>query len=212
MTKRKLRGFVLPTIYTIAITGIFLSAILIANSLKTVLSDTAEYQYVTSAIVTNIQPVARIENDKIIKPFSNDKVAISKHYYNKDDDASKQQKALIYYENTYMQNSGVLYTSDEEFEIVAVLDGIIKNIKEDEILGTIVEIEHNEKLTTIYQSLSKANVKIGDTVKQGTVIGISGANLLENEKDNCLLFEVYKNGMLINPEEFYNLKIEALTE
>ena len=29
---------------------------------------------------------------------------------------------------------------------------------------------------------------------------MSGSNKLENEKENCLHFEVYKEGTLINPE------------
>jgi len=210
MTKRRLKKFVLPTVYLITISVIFVGAILIGGSLKSVLSDGTEYDYVTNALTNDVQPVIKLENDKIIKPFANANVRVSKYFYNKDDEESKQKQSLIYYENTYMQNTGMLYIADEEFEVISVLDGKIKNIKEDAILGIIVEIEHNEKVSTIYQSLGKVNLKIGDSVKQGDVIGFSGKNQLENVTPNCLLFEIYQNGNLLNPEEFYEMNLEAL--
>jgi len=99
------------------------------------------------------------------------------------------------------------YSSDKEFNIVSQLDGKITSIKEDEILGNIVEIEHSDNIVTIYQSIKNVKVKIGDKVKQGDIIALSGSNKLENEKENCLHFEVYKEGTLINPENFYNLEL-----
>ena len=55
--------------------------------------------------------------------------------------------------------------------------------------------------------MDKVIVKIGDKVKQGDILALSGPNKLENEKDNCLHFEVYQEGNLINPESIYNLDI-----
>ena len=107
-----------------------------------------------------------------------------------------------------MPNTGVLYSSDTEFEIVSILDGRVTSIKQDDILGNIIEIEHSNNIVTIYQSVKNVNVKIGDIVKQGDLIALSGPNKLENEKDNCLHFEVYKEGNLTNPEEFIETKTE----
>ena len=42
------------------------------------------------------------------------------------------------------------------------------------------------------------------------IIGKSGSNLLDEEQDNCLLFEVYYNGNTIDPEDFYNMNINDL--
>ena len=100
-----------------------------------------------------------------------------------------------------------LHLSDKEFNIVATLDGKIASIKEDKILGNIIEIEHTNGIVTIYQSVKNVNVNIGDTVKQGDIVALSGPNKLENEKENCLHFEVYQNGNLINPENFYTLEL-----
>ena len=109
-----------------------------------------------------------------------------------------------------MPNTGILYSSDEQFDVVAISDGTITSIKEDEILGYIVEIEHQNNLVTIYQSVSNVILEEGTVVKQGDVIATSGPNSLENEKANCLHFEVYKDGSLLNPESIYNIEIENI--
>jgi len=120
-----------------------------------------------------------------------------------------QQKALIYFQNTYMKNTGVLYNCDEAFPIVMVLDGTVLNVKKDEVLGNMIEIEHNTNLRTIYYSVDDIKVKAGDVLSQGEEIGVSGTNSISKSKNN-LLFEVYYNGTLINPEEFYQMDPSTL--
>ena len=109
-----------------------------------------------------------------------------------------------------MENTGVLYTSDKEFDVIAVLDGTIKDIKQDELLGNVIEVVHSNDLVSVYYSLKDIEVNKGDKIVKGQTIGKSGSNKLENEKENCLLFEVYYKGNLINPEEFYNMNLEEL--
>lgn len=148
--------------------------------------------------------------EKPIIPFNKDSVKISKSFYQSEDDTTTQQNSLIYYQNTYMQNTGILYTSDESFEILASVDGTVKEIKEDEILGSVVTIEYNNHVTTVYYSLSDVKVSEGSNVKTNDIIGTSGSNKLENEKQNCLLFEVYMDGNLINPLKFYEMNLEDM--
>ena len=142
--------------------------------------------------------------------FTSESVTISKYYYHSKDDNERQTKSLIKYQNIYMPNTGILYSSDEQFNVVAISDGTITSVKEDEILGYIVEIEHQNNLVSIYQSVSNVTLEEGTVVKQGDVIATSGPNSLENEKDNCLHFEVYKDGTLLNPESIYNIEIENI--
>ena len=213
MKRRKLRGYVLPSIYGLVVVFVFLTVYFLNNSLtfeapmekeeeKTVVQQTGQ----TDNEIVVVNPVP----DKPMKPYNKESVEISKSFYKKEDDATNQQKSLIYYENTYMQNTGVLYTSDESFEILASVDGTVKEIKDDEILGTVVTVEYNAKVTTTYYSLSNVKIKAGDSIKVGDIIGTSGKNKLEDEKDNCLLFEVYMNGNLIDPIEFLEISLEDL--
>ena len=109
-----------------------------------------------------------------------------------------------------MQNTGILYNSEEEFDVVSVLDGTVTSITEDEILGKVVEIAHSTELITIYHCLGEVNVNVGDNVKQNDVIGKSGKVNIDEGYDNALLFEVNYKGSIINPTEFYNMQVSDL--
>lgn len=213
MKKRKLKGYVLPSVYCLVVMCVFVTVYFLNNSLKfaspveqptekTVIKQGDSKE--NDVIVVNPVP------DKPIKPFNKEFVNVSKSFYKQDDDAINQQNSLIYYESTYMQNTGILYSSDESFEVLASVEGVVKEVKDDEILGTVVTIEHNTKVTTTYYSLSDVKVKTGDNVKANDIIGTSGANKLENEKQNCLLFEVYIDGNLTNPNDFFEMNLEDL--
>ncbi|MBQ6687397.1 MAG: M23 family metallopeptidase [Bacilli bacterium] len=208
MKKRKLRGYVLPTLYLIIIAAVFVGVNVFGKSLKTISYDS--YDFVMSAFKNNVVSVVKDEDDTIIKPFASDKVEVAKGYYDISADDKQQQNALIYYEKTYMENTGILYKAQEKFDALATMDGTIKDIKEDEILGIVVEVQNSSKVTTIYYSLSELNVAIGDSVKKGDVIGISGTNKLESQESNVMLFEVYVDGNVVNPEDYYNMKISEL--
>lgn len=212
MKVRKLKKFVLPTIYTIAIASVFVSIILIGRTLSSYTKEDINSYVVNALLDEETTPVMNFTNDKAVKPYTAEDVVISKNFYEMDADEETQQKSLIYYENTYMQNSGVLYSSENSFDIVAVLDGKVAEIKEDEILGNVLVIDHGNELKSTYQSLNDIKVKVGDEVKQGDIIAQSGENKLNNSSKNSLLFEVYNKGQLINPEKFYEMDLKTLAE
>lgn len=210
MKGRKLKKFVLPTIYTITIIAVFGSIVLLGKTLNTFSKEDIN-SYVVNTLLDKEEskPVINYANSKAVRPYTAQDVVISKNFYDNEADEKTQEQSLIYYENTYMQNSGVLYTKEESFEVNAVLDGKVSEIKEDEILGNVIVIEHSNDLKTTYQSVSDIKVKVGDEVKQGDVIATSGENKLTNTNKNCLLFEVYNKGQLINPEKFYEIDLNA---
>lgn len=202
MTRRKLKDWVIPTLGIFVLVGSLFCYYLLSNLINDNL--VPDDSYVTDALIDNTINVNEEVKDevKIENPYKGENVSISKYYYDKNDDEAKQQQSLIKYQNIYMPNTGILYSSDNEFEITSVLDGKITQIKEDDILGNIIEIEHENNIVTIYQSVKDVKVKIGDEVTKGTVIATSGSNKLEQEKTNCLHFEVYKDGTLTDPEDF----------
>ena len=214
MNKRKLKSFVLPTVYIMVIGILFISISFIGSALQSKVK--YDDNLSVNALEDNVTPVIKNEEEtnekdkKIVKPFTSTAVSISKSYYDMQDDEKTQQNSLVYYENTYLQNSGVLYSSNETFDILSVYDGTVTNVSKDEILGNVVEITHNPNLKTIYYSLGEISVKKDDLVNSGTIIGKCGSNLLDEEQNNCLLFEVYYNGNTIDPEDFYNMNINDL--
>lgn len=109
-----------------------------------------------------------------------------------------------------MQNSAVAYGGVDSFDVVSILDGTVVSIKEDELLGNIVEIEHDNKVISVYQSISDVLVKENQTVKQGEVIAKSGESNLNKSLNSHLLFELIIDSKIVNPEEYYNKKINEL--
>ena len=211
MKSKKLRSFVLPTVYIMVISVLFISISFLANNLS------HNIEYGNMSVITlddNTTPVIKNEENIlqsiIEKPYVSSNVSISKSFYDMTDDAKKQEDSLVYYQNTYLQNSGVLYESTDPFDIKASYDGKVTNVSQDDILGNYIEITHNENLKTVYYSLSEVTVKKDDVVLSGDVIGKSGTNKLNNDSKNSLLFEVYHNGVAIDPEDFYNMNIDDL--
>ena len=206
MTKKRLKEWVIPTLALLILVGLLLIYYLLSNlsNVNLIPEDT----YFTNVLIEtqNTLDVNKVIETGVINPYKGDNITISKYYYNKNEEETRQQQSLIKYENIYMPNTGILYSSDKEFEIVSVLDGKVTSIKEDDILGNIIEIEHQNNIITIYQSVKNVKVKVGDRISKGTIIALSGPNKLEQEKENCLHFEVYKEGNLINPLEFLENK------
>lgn len=210
-SKRKLKPFVIPMLYSIAFLAFLISLFFLRETLNTPVfkSDDDNFIYVSKTIFDDSVPV--IGSDKsIIRPYKDSEIKAIKYFYEKDDDVGKQQESIIYYENTYMQNSGVDYAGKENFEVVAVLDGTVINVNEDNMLGKLIEIRHSNELISVYQSLSAVSVKQGDTVTQGQVIGKSGTcNVSASLKDH-LHFEILMDGKVIDPETVYEKAIKDL--
>ena len=208
--RRRLRKYVIPTICLMLVCTILFSSYKMYQILTAGVpiidpspKDTTS-EVNNSGDDTNITPTVSVTKT-IIRPYTSTDVSATIPYYNIDGTNDEQAAALIYYEGIYMQNTGVLYTSNNAFDVVSILDGTVKNIKEDSLMGNIVEIEHTNNLTTVYQSLGEVKVKVGDTVKQGDVIATSGQNKITTDTSTALHFEVSYKGEVFNPEEFYLL-------
>ena len=210
MRRRKLKPYVLPTIMILAITSVIFGTAMLSNSLRKSNNDDYDtpISYVTSTILDEEQAVIN-ETSTMINPYTDTTVTIGKNYYDYKADAETQEKSIVYHDNTYLQNSGTDFVSENVFDVVAVLDGNVTDVKEDETLGKVVEIKHENGYISIYQSLSEVSVKKGDIVTQGQVIGKSGTNELDKDIGNHLHFELYVNGQVVDPTLYLNKEIET---
>lgn len=208
MIKKRLKDWVLPAF------GVFvaLGSIFCYYLLTYLINYEKNYtnSFVTDSLIEETITVNDSMSHTIIKPFISENVTISKYYYQSTDDNERQTNSLIKYQNIYMPNTGILYTSTEEFDVISIANGKVTSIKEDEILGYIVEVEHSNNLVSIYQSVKDVVVAEGQEISQGDIIAKSGTNNLEDSSDNNLHFEVYKDGTLLNPETIYNIEIENI--
>lgn len=209
-TRLKLKRWATATIYLSLILIVFVSMVFISNKLDNYYGDSLNLSYILKDFIDNDTPVANIKNESITKPFDKENITTDIDFYDKDADEESQQKSLILYENTYMPNTGILYTSEEQFDVLSTLDGKITKISKDELLGNVVEISHSNTLITTYYSIDNVKVKENQTIKQGEVIGTSGKNNISSTSDNMMLFEVSLNGNNIDPENYYQIKLEDL--
>ncbi len=170
-----------------------------------------DYYYVTETVLDEEDDVPVVNtNTLIIKPYSDQNVKILKNYYDYTAAKEQQENSILYYESTYMQNSAIAYGGVDSFDVVSILDGKVISIKEDELLGNIVEIEHDNKVISVYQSISEVIVKENQAVKQGEVIAKSGESNLNKSLNSHLLFELIIDSKIVNPEEYYNKNINEL--
>lgn len=210
MRKRKLKPFVVPVLYVASIamllTSVYCIERLIRNNVfqgediqnvDDVIMDDEKEDYTSDVPVVNTEPT-------IIRPYTNGGVKIVKNYYDYQADSESQEGSIIYYGNTYMQNSGIDYGMDSEFEVVSILDGTVTEVVDDEIMGKTVKIKHSNDLISVYQSMGSIDVKVNDTVTQGSIIGKSGEANVSTDLGNHLHFELYYQGSVVNPENYYD--------
>ena len=211
MMKTKLKNLTVPTIYAIALLVFGTSMYLVQKVVNRQTFETnGDMEYVDKEIVTdNIYVPVVVQNNIITKPYYNGEVSINKEFYDYNKPQESQEKAIIFYENTYMQNSGVSYKNKENFEVVSILDGTVIEVTDNEILGKTIKIRHENDLVSTYQCLSQVNINMDETVARGQVIGVSGTSSLYNTDSN-LHFELTYQGKNINPEEYYDKSTDEL--
>lgn len=205
MTKRSSRYYLLHGIVVSVVALVCLLSYAVTKSL-TVAEDKLQenLEYVSYEVLTdNIMPVSKEEtNTEIVRPYTDTSVEIGKSYYDYKAESENQEDSIIYYENTYIQNTGVDYTSKEIFNVNTIADGKVISVTEDDIVGITVKIEHNNNMISVYQSIKDVKVKENDEVTKGQVIATSGTNNISSDLGNHLHFELYKENILVNPEDF----------
>lgn len=203
----KIKKIIIPSIYAVSVLVIIGSIFLLVKGVDNYLKKSIDYNYSIKNVLEDTVPVVG-KTQLIIKPYLSESVSIGKYFYDYEGEKSEQEKSLIYYENTYMQNSGVDYISNSAFDIVSILDGEVISFEEDNTLGNIVQIKHENDLISIYQGIDEVSVKKGDKINQGQILGTSGTSKINPEYTSALHFEIYYKGEIMDPENLYSLSIE----
>lgn len=207
------RRWVFPAIYLISAV-VVLTAVLwyqsaSNNDVKDKLADDGKSAYdnrddaveVGKTVENVAMPVIDSENVTVVKKFF-------------ETNASKEEKeaALVNYDNTYSMSKGIdLAEKDgKTFDVSASLSGTVIKAAKDPVLGYVVEIEHEDGLSTVYQSLSEVSVKQGDKIEQNQVIGKAGKNLYNEEGGNHVHFEIRKDGVALNPLNFMDKPVSSI--
>ncbi|WP_185819896.1 M23 family metallopeptidase [Salibacterium salarium] len=153
------------------------------------------------------------EDETMQMPVSDEEsVDIIGYYYDHDAAAEEQQDALVYYNNMYYQNKGIDIADQdgEAFEVTAAATGEVVNVEEDEILGHVVDVKHDDDIVTSYSSLEDVEVVEGDTITQGSVLGMASRNLYNSDAGVHAHFEIRRNGDPVNPTDAFHQSLKAL--
>ena len=210
MKRYKLKKYVLPT--TLITLGLLTLVIGITTIPQNNSLSREEYlNYVSNTIISKDVAVINTTT-KIINPYTDQAVTVGKSFYDYQATSEEQEKSIVLYEDTYIQNSGVDFIYEQPFTVISVLDGTVTSVKEDDLLGKTIEITHDNDYISVYQSLSEVNVKKGDTITQGQVLGKSGTNKLDQNLGNHLHFELYIGGQIVNPTLYLNKEVSKINE
>lgn len=218
MKRRKLKKFVVPAMYVTSIAMLIGSVYVIERLVNNAVFENEGVEEVEEVILNDdynidygVNDVPVVNTEVVIsRPYTNGNVKIVKNYYDYQGDASGQENSIVYYGNTYMQNSGVDYGMDSDFEVVSILDGTVIDVIDDDIMGKTIKIKHSNDLISVYQSLGSVDVEKDSVVTQGMIIGKSGEANVSPELGNHLHFELYYQGEVVNPENYYDKLLSEL--
>ena len=200
----------IPFIYVGVIAFMSLITLVVVNGINSYLKENVDYKYTLDGVFEDdVVPVIKTETDSIVRPYIESNVKVSRYFYDYESNTDRQEESLIMYENIYMQNTGVDYSCEEEFDVVSVLDGEVIGIEDSELYGKILTIKHNDNLTTVYSNIDNVLVSVGYKVSQGEIIGVSAKTDISNNV-SMLHFEVIHKGEYMDPENLYTLKVSEI--
>ena len=94
-------------------------------------------------------------------------------------------------------HQGIDIAADKGQPVYATADGVVESASYSGDYGNLIVLKHGFGLTTRYGHLSAFNVKAGEDVKRGDVIGYVGAT--GRATGPHLHYEILANGKLLNP-------------
>jgi len=209
-----------PSVYLVAAALILTGVLWYQNSLTNV-DDLAEDQEDQQNEVGEIDydnepatPVMEL-NENLNMPLQNrDQAVIKTKFFDYSASEEDQEEALILYDNHYYQSEGVDISREdgEPFDVLASATGTVTEVKEDPLFGKVIELTHQDGLTTHYMSLGDVLVETGAEVNQDDVIGIAGSSLMGQASGVHVHFEVRKDGDAMNPQTYFNQPLSKISD
>lgn len=105
---------------------------------------------------------------------------------------------------TRKMHKGIDFTAPRGTKIYATGDAVVKKVEHARWgYGSHVMLSHGYGYTTLYAHMSRTNVRVGQKVTRGQLIGLVGST--GKSTGPHLHYEVHKNGTAVNPVGyFYN--------
>ena len=109
----------------------------------------------------------------------------------------------------YQVHQGMDFNGEAGDNVFAALDGTVSVLVKDSLIGeNYITITHADGVQTTYKYIeAKENLKVGDKVKRGDVIGtIAKATGMEMKDGDHLHFEIVVNGRTADPDTYLNIR------
>lgn len=97
-------------------------------------------------------------------------------------------------------HEGIDFNAESGTPVVAAADGVVLNASYSNDFGNLIELDHGDGLISRYAHLSRMNVKVGQMLKRGVLIGAVGST--GRSTGAHLHFEVRMFGVAQNPALF----------
>lgn len=99
----------------------------------------------------------------------------------------------------YRSHTAIDFKCAQGGKVVAINDGLVLSVENDNLLGKVMEIDHGGKLVAKYCGLNTVNVSQGDYVTIGQTLGTLGTVPFELNSESHLHFETTLDGKKVNP-------------
>lgn len=110
---------------------------------------------------------------------------------------------------TLQSHQGVDYTIPEGSSVFATADGVVRDVAtRNSTHGLTVVIDHGNGYETSYSHLLAVNVRRGQEVRRGDIIGLSGNTGLSIAPH--LHYEVRHNGMRVDPIHYFFMELSPV--
>lgn len=106
--------------------------------------------------------------------------------------------------NSYEMHEGIDFTGPIGKPILATADGVVVRAENSGGYGNHVKVDHGYNYETLYAHLSAIDVRIGDRVSRGEVVGALGNT--GRSSGPHLHYGVYRNGRAVNPRYYLTLE------
>ncbi len=151
-----------------------------------VVNDTNDFIPVSSPTITFSQPISDVT---LLKGYSN---------------------SALQYNSTlklWQAHKAIDFSAEAGTDVYAVMDGRIKEVTYNYMMGNIVKLDVGGGMVVVYASLeSDIPVKQGDSVKKGSVIGHVGSSAKSEASDGPHLhLEVWLDNENVDPNLYLDL-------
>ena len=142
------------------------------------------------------EPVTPVAPRLIVSPLSGETVAA----FSMDELAYSETLA------DWRTHDGIDIAAEVGTQVIAACSGVVTAVRDDDMMGTLVTIAHDDGYETTYANLrSSPGVGEGQYVSAGEVIGAVGSSsIAEFSMPAHLHFSVSKDGVPCDPAEFLN--------